>query len=375
MTSAADARAFKIAFLLRDAGEGGAERSSLRLANGLSRGGCSVSAFFLRAEGPLLGSIDDKIEVVDLKGGFFDFCGRMRAMKFDFLLPVYTSMRALLAKRFMLSGDAADVKVVLSQRNMFTMDRGFIQTKLRFARCRALYPWAAACVCLSNGVADEMRSTGLLPADKIHVVYNPVVTDELRAQMDMPVPPGQLERFGKEGRIDMLAVGRLGPQKDFSTLLRAFAMFSKWFGDARLVILGEGKRRPQLEGLARELGISDRLFMPGYEPNPYPYMKRASLFVMTSLYEGFANVVAEALACGCNVVSTDCPSGPSEILDGGKYGWLARAGDHEDIARKMARAVLSPMPGEVLVERASYFSETRAVDGYRKLFESLLVHN
>jgi glycosyltransferase involved in cell wall biosynthesis len=319
----------------------------------------------------MLAAIDAKIEVVDLKGGFLSFLRELRRGKFDFLLPVYTSMRALLAKRFTRTKPASGMKVILSQRNMFTMDRGPIQTKLRFARCALLYPWAAACVCISNGVADEMRELGLMPSEKIHVVYNPVVTDELKSQMEAPMPPGLIEGFGEPGRFEILGVGRLGSQKDFAALIEAFAIFARGRDDARLSILGEGKLRRSLEETARELGISDRVSMPGYVSNPYPYMKRASLFVMTSLYEGFGNVVAEALACGCNVVSTDCRSGPSEILDGGKYGWLAEVGDPEDIARKMALAAASPLPEEVLMGRADFFSEARAVDGYYGLFEAL----
>jgi glycosyltransferase involved in cell wall biosynthesis len=324
----------------------------------------------LKANGPLLSSIDGKIEVVDLRGRPFGFFRAINGRKFDFLLPVYTQMRALMAKRFMYPRETG-MKVILSQRNMFTMDRGFIQTRLRFARSRVFYPQAAACVCISNGVADEMRTTGLLPPEKIHVIYNPIVTDELKAQMEMPVPPGRVERFGKAGHREILAVGRLGSQKNFATLIRAFAIFRERFDDARLTILGEGKQRPMLEGLARELGISDRLCMPGYELNPYPYMKHASLLVSTSLYEGFCNVVAEALACGCNVVSTDCPSGPSEILDGGKYGWLAGVGDPRDVALKMTEAISFPIPGDVLMKRAAFFSEARTVDGYCELFKSL----
>jgi glycosyltransferase involved in cell wall biosynthesis len=320
----------------------------------------------------MLEQIDDGIDVVNLRGNFFGFFKGLNERKFDFLLPVYTSMRALLAKRFMRSPAVRKMKVILSQHNMFTMDRGPIQTKLRFARCRLLYPWAAACVCVSRGVAEEMASIGLLPEEKIHVIYNPVVTDRLKAQMEAPIKSGPLERFGRDGFLEFLGVGRLGSQKDFATLIRAFAIYSNVRSDARLTVLGEGRQRPTLEKLVSELGISDRVSMPGYEANPYPFMKRASLMVVTSVYEGFCNVVAEALACGCNVVSTDCPSGPSEILDGGNYGRLARVGDPEDIARKMREAVDSPLPRDALIKRAEFFSETRAVDGYCEIFESLI---
>jgi glycosyltransferase involved in cell wall biosynthesis len=320
----------------------------------------------------MLGQVGGSVEAVDLRGNFFSFFRELGARKMDFLLPVYTSMRALLAKRFMRSGAGEGMKVILSQRNMFTMDRGPMQTKLRFARCRLLYPWASACVCLSRGVADDMASTGLMPREKIHVVYNPVATDELKKQMEEPIPPGPLERFGSDGRLEILGVGRLGSQKDFATLIKAFASFAGERGDARLTILGEGRQRPALEKLASELGVADRFLLPGYAANPYPFMRRAALFVSTSLYEGFCNVVAEALACGCNVVSTDCPSSPSEILEGGKYGRLAKVGDYRDVATKMKEAVESPLPPDALMNRAALFSEARAVDGYCEIFESLL---
>jgi glycosyltransferase involved in cell wall biosynthesis len=372
MTARASARRFKVAFLLRDAGEGGAERSSLRLANGLSRRGHEVCVFFLRAAGPMLGMVGGSVEVASLRGNFFGFFKELAAREIDFLLPVYTSMRALLAKRFMRSGSVGRMKVVLSQRNMFTMERGPMQTRLRFARCRLLYPWASACVCISRGVADEMASIGLMPREKIHVVYNPIVTDELKKQMAEPIRPGPLERFGRDGRVEILGVGRLGSQKDFATLIKAFAAFARERDDARLTILGEGRQRPALEKLASELGIMDRFLLPGYVANPYPFMRRAGLLVSTSLYEGFCNIVAESLACGCNVVSTDCPSGPGEILDGGKYGRLAKVGDPGDVAAKMKEAVESPLPPDALMGRADFFSEARAVDGYCKIFESLL---
>jgi glycosyltransferase involved in cell wall biosynthesis len=362
---------YKIAFLLRDAGEGGAERSSLRLANGLSRRGHSVCVFFIKAEGPIIEAIAPEVEIVDLRGNFWSFFKELAARKFDFLLPVYTAMRALLAKRFMSDPAVSRMKVILSQRNMFTMDRGPIQTRLRFARCRLLYPWAAACVCISRGVAEEMALLGLLPKEKIHVVYNPVVTDVLKSQMQEPMPPGALERFGLDGYHEILGVGRLGSQKDFATLVRAFAICAAEKSDIRLAILGEGKQRAAIERLALSLGIRDRVLLPGYIANPYPFMRKAAVFVSTSLYEGFCNAVAEALACGCNVVSTDCPSGPSEILDGGKYGRLAKPGDPDDVAAKIKDALKSPLQRDILMERAEFFSETRAVDGYCEILESL----
>jgi glycosyltransferase involved in cell wall biosynthesis len=359
----ADKNRPRVAFLLRDAGEGGAERSSLRLANGLARSGYSVRLLFLKAAGPLLASADSSIEIVELGRGLRSFFRLTREMRrADFVLPVYTAMRALLAKALF----RLHARVVLSQRNMFTMDRGPVQTRLRFLRYRLLSPHADACVCISRGVADEMRTLGLLPESKIHVVYNPVVTRELLSQMEeSPEHPWFMD--GEPPVV--LGVGRLGAQKDFATLIRAFALVARERADARLLILGEGKQRPALEKLLHELRLSDRASLPGYAVNPYPYMKRAALFVLTSRFEGFGNVVAEALACGCNVVATDCRSGPSEILDGGKYGRLARVGDPGDVARQILAALADPLPPALLRERASFFSESRAVEGWQTILQ------
>ena len=354
----------RVALLLRDAGEGGAERSSLRLASALAREGAEVTLLLLRMRGPLMTAIDPAVRTIDLRGSFLRLLHELRAHPVDFLLPVYTSMRALMARR-MLGGP---FKVVLSQRNMFTMDRGPVQTRLRFLRCRLLYPLASACVCISKGVADEMKRLGLLPPDRIRVIYNPVVTDELLEQSRAPVPhpwlaPGQPPV--------VLGAGRLGDQKDFATLVHAFARLAEKRTDVRLIVLGEGRQRGMLERLIAEMGLTGRTLLPGYDPNPYAWMSRAAVFALTSRFEGFGNVVAEALACGCNVVSTDCPSGPAEILDGGRYGRLARVGDPEDVARALAGALSDPLPPDTLRERAAFFSERRAAAAWLELFRDI----
>ena len=354
----------RIAFLLRDLGEGGAERSALRLANGLARRGQAVTLLLLKARGPMLASVAPEIEIVDLGGSFFALLSELRKRRPDFLLPVYTAMRALLSK-LLLKGP---FQVVLSQRNMFTLDRGPIQTRLRFLRSRLLYPLASSCVCISQGVAEEMRTLGLIDPAKIEVIYNPVVTDELKAQAEEP--PNH-PWFAPHSPPVILGVGRLGDQKDFATLIEAFALLAPSHPDIRLLILGEGKQRAMLEKLVRDRGLSERATMPGYVSNPYPCMKHAALFALTSRFEGFGNVVAEALACGCPVASTDCRSGPAEILDHGRYGELARVGDPADMARAMEKALKNSPPPEVLRKRASYFSEARAVEGYLNLLDRL----
>jgi len=135
----------------------------------------------------------------------------------------------------------------------------------------------------------------------------------------------------------------------------------------RLLIFGEGPERPQLEALASTLGISDDLVLPGFVENPYAAFSRAALFVLSSDYEGLGNVLIEALACGCPVVSTDCPSGPAEILDGGRYGELVPVNDTEALAAAMIRTLDAPLPTDMLRRRGGEFSLERSVVRYLAL--------
>ena len=228
---------------------------------------------------------------------------------------------------------------------------------------RRLYPQAGAIVAVSDGVADDLARTAALPRSRIATLYNPVVDGTLheRARVAVAHPwfvPGQPPVI--------LGVGRLSPQKDFPTLLRAFARLRRQRA-ARLVILGEGRKRAALERLARELGIADAVDMPGFVANPFAYMARASLFVLSSAFEGLPTVLIEALACGCPVVSTDCPSGPAEILEGGRWGPLVPVGDDAALAAAMLATLAAPLPRARLRERGAFFSVERAAERYGAL--------
>ena len=168
----------------------------------------------------------------------------------------------------------------------------------------------------------------------------------------------------------ILAAGRLHVSKDFPTLLRAFSLVRKEI-PSRLVILGEGEKRKELEDLAQELGIRKDHDLPGFVENPYKYMKHATVFVLSSQWEGFGNVLVEAMACGCPVISTDCPSGPREILRDGEYGVLVPPKDSEKLAQGILRVLENQDLRRELSEkgkkRALDFTVDRAVEEYVKL--------
>lgn len=258
-------------------------------------------------------------------------------------------------------------RLLLSQRTQLSVYlRAGRTPRKRFALnpIRRLYPRAEAVVCVSQGVADDLHSLTGLPADRLPVIYNPVVTEDLAHQAAKPAGHPWLDE--PNGPPVVLAAGRLHQQKDFPTLLRAFAELRRQ-RPVRLVVLGEGRDRRALGALARQLGIDDHLDMPGFVTNPFAYMSRARLFVLSSHYEGLPGVLIQALACGCPVVSTDCPSGPSEILEQGRWGRLTPVRDSAALAAAMGDALDSPADREALAQRAQAFSMERSLERYLEL--------
>jgi glycosyltransferase involved in cell wall biosynthesis len=235
---------------------------------------------------------------------------------------------------------------------------------------RRVYVEADAIVAVSNGVADDLATYIDIPRELITTVYNPMVHPDLQVKAREPL---EHPWFAPGAPPVVLSVGRPGRQKDFPTLLRAFARIRAQ-RPARLMILGEvsnsGKsmeRRAKLMTLAAELGVADDIVLHGFVQNPFAYMVRASVLVLSSLYEGFANVLVEALACGCPVVSTDCPSGPAEILDNGRFGLLVPVGDDAAMAKAICTALDSPPDREQLRARAAMFSFDQAIDKYEEV--------
>jgi glycosyltransferase involved in cell wall biosynthesis len=205
--------------------------------------------------------------------------------------------------------------------------------------------------------------TDAAPA-RINVIYNPVDCRriaELAAQdLDHPwFQPGQPPV--------VLAAGRLHRQKDYPTLLQAFARLRRR-KTSRLVIIGEGPERARLASLAAQLGISEEVQLPGFQTNPFAYMARAGVFALSSAWEGLSNVLIEALACGCPVVSTDCPHGPAEVLDSGKYGTLVPVADPAALAQALQATLDRKTAAAEAQQRAGYFDIGAVADRYWQLF-------
>ena len=235
-------------------------------------------------------------------------------------------------------------------------------------RRRLLFPAAAHLVAVSRGVAENFAAVVGVPENRITVIYNPAaLPTAIRRAEAAPDHPW----FRDSGPPVVLGVGRLVPQKDFRTLIEAFRRVLAE-RPCRLLILGEGPMRAELEGQVQALGLDDCVSLPGWAENPYAFMARAGLFVLSSRHEGFPGALVKALACGCPAVSTDCPAGPSEILEDPDL--LAPVGDPEALARVILRALARPADKAALRTSAARFSRERAVDGYEALISDVVLH-
>ena len=351
----------RFTFFLAHMGEGGAERVMVTLANAFARRNLVPTVVLAQAEGPLLKELLEDIPVVDLRAGHMRLVlprltSYLRRHRPEVLLSTLSqpNLVALLARRW----SQTSTRIVVREANTPTLEFGEASSwkdRIVPQLIGLLYPQADAVVAVSHGVASALQQLGV---PKPVVIYNPVITPQMLTLSHEP----EVHAWFHGDEPVVLGVGRLEPQKDFATLIRAFAQVVR-VRPARLLIWGEGSQRPVLQQLIQSLGIGDRVALPGYVSNPFASMRRAAVFVLSSRFEGLPNVLIQAMACGCPVVSTDCPSGPAEILDGGRYGHLVPVGDVE----ALAAAILEVLAGggkSVPSEWLQQFEESHGVAQY-----------
>lgn len=391
-----------IALFMRDLKGGGIQKSLLRLAESFYNRGLRIDLVVCKTKGPHREHIPRGVNLVPLEGTALKPADRVLAvagmlaadplalwplLPLGLLTPWMEHVPALTRylrqsrpQALLAAGNVPNwvallarrttgmpARLVVSERNHLS---AYTQGKSRRWRWRyaprmiaRTYPWADAIVAVSDGVADELALSAGLPRERINTIYNPIVSAELLAQAKAPLNHGW---FGPKAPPVVLGVGSLDQQKNFPALLRAFARV-KAQRPVRLMILGEGKGRAQLEGLAERLGIAGDVSLPGFVDNPFAYMARAAVFVLSSTYEGLPAVLVEALACGCPVVSTDCPSGPAEILQGGRYGRLVTVGDDHALAQAIVAVLDDPPDPERLKRRGAEFSVERGTERYLEI--------
>jgi glycosyltransferase involved in cell wall biosynthesis len=360
-----------IAFFLPSLIGGGAERVTLNLARAIAERGFTVDLVLAAAEGVFLNEVPPTVRVVDLHASrvlrsITPLAAYLRRERPRVLVSSmgHANLAALWAAR--LAGRVTPV--VVTEHNTLSQEAGRQRLLSGWLWPRLLgtcYPWAARIVAVSEGAADDLARTSGLPRDRVEVVYNPVITPTMLAMARQPadhpwLAPGQPPV--------VLGVGRLTRQKDFGVLVRAFAEVRRR-RPARLIILGDGEERAALEALVRELGLGEDVALPGFRDNALAYMAGAGVFALSSAWEGLPTVLIEALAAGTRVVSTDCPSGPREILQDGRLGALVPVGDHAALGAAMLEALAEPARPAPL-EALAPFTRDASVDHYLRVIEA-----
>jgi glycosyltransferase involved in cell wall biosynthesis len=354
----------KLAIFVPSLCGGGAERVMAILANGFASRGYSVDLLVAQREGPYLSSLSPDVRIVDFQREGVLAClpalvRYLRRERPRALLAAlsHTNVVSLIANR--LAG--SPTRIVISERSSFAAKiprNRTMRFKAMHLLMRLTYRWASAVVVVAQALGDELRERFGLTGSVIHFVPNPVVNADMLALARQPLD----ERFFPAGQAAILGAGRLTAQKDFETLIRAFALLRSR-RDARLVILGEGPDRGKLESLVEQLGLRQHVVLPGFHENPFAFMRAADLFVLSSRYEGMPGVMVQAMACGTPVVSTDCPTGPAELLEGGRWGRLVPMGDPVALAEAMERTLAEEVHPDVAL-RAMDFAEEASVDHY-----------
>lgn len=336
---------------------GGVYRVMTNLAEGLLQNGCQVDLVVGQAGDSNLDIAHANLRVVDLAAPSMiravpRLVRYLKSRNPAYLISaqMHVNLTAVIACRLAKT----PTRLVVSEHNdVDSVYRNAASLKARIIPhlARLLYPEADRILAVSHGVAASLSKWLGIEPDTIRVINNPIIShrlfDAMAEKLDHPW-------FQADQPPVILAVGRLAKQKDYPTLIQAFATLSDQI-PARLVILGEGDERRSIEGLIASHHLQGRVALPGFVPNPYAYMSRASLFVLSSAWEGYPTVLVEALACGCPVVATDCPSGPAEILSGGDLGILVPVGDAAALAQAMLSSLQNPplpVPQEILLKNS-----------------------
>ena len=349
---------------------GGAERMMVNLAQGFVERGYAVDLVLAQAEGPYLELVPETVRVVDLKASrvLFSLAGLIRYLRRERPEAMLSAMGHV--NIIALVGRALarpSMRLAISVRNTHSVSQK--QSSSRISKilsllAKILYPRADVIIAVSQGVADDLSLTLGIDREKISVAYNPVVTVDLAEMAAMPLNHPWFQTADTAGPKVILGVGRLSRQKNFPLLIRAFKLVREKM-NARLIILGEGEERPNLEQMCRDLGIEQDVDLPGFVKNPFQYMSRAGVFVLSSDWEGLPGVLIQAMACGAPVVSTDCPSGPREILEDGKLGRLVSMGDVLALAEAIV-STLSELEHSDIKSRANDFHSSTVTDAYIK---------
>lgn len=361
----------RIAYFFRQLNQGGIQRMIVTSANYFVEAGHEVTVIVIKPGGEYHELLDPRVKTIAFASPRASklqatLSSILKKQRFDVLFTATPELNTLTILARALA--RSKTRIVISERNntlVFFRNMKFTLSKLTFLSIPVLYRFADAIVAVSEGVAMGLRKFALLPADRIRVIHNPAYSPDAGAALT----PAEHEWFGDPGVPVVVTVGRLTPAKNQVMLVEAMALLLK-SRPARLLIVGEGPERPAIEARIAALGIGHAVQLAGFQLNPVSWMSQATVFALSSNYEGFGNVLVEAIGAGATVVSTDCDYGPSEIL-GDRWGYLVPVGDAAAMAERIAFALDTPIPAGDLAARANDFGVDHIMGEYADLFSRL----
>ncbi len=347
----------KISIILPNLCIGGAEKLYVNLSREWSTYGHSVTFVLLQKEGELLELLPDEVKVVNLRvskirQSIYPIYKHLMSSNPDIILPAMWPLTSVVFLSWMISLKKGRLflseHVILGQSIKRELKVSLILSR---ALIRLTHSFSSGVIVVSKTVKEDLCLLGGLSQGQVEVIYNPAA---IGINSDRESKKTQKKIWGTHD-YHVLSVGRLKFEKDYETLIRSIHIVSKEM-DVKLIILGDGPMRDPLERLISELGLEERVMLPGFTLDPYAWYRSSDLFVLSSLWEGFGNVVVEALECGVPVVSTNCPGGVGEILDNGRYGSLVPVGDHQSLAEAIAKDLKNKHDHDLLKTRAKSFS-------------------
>ncbi len=364
-------------FISSNLGGGGAERALLDILNHLDRSQFTPHLALFQREGVFLDQLAADIPVYEIqpddRGFFRRNWQRARALqglceKIQPALVMSVKWQVNQAVLLSLKPWKSNLPIIINEQEPPSASSDPKRRKM-WPLVKWVYRWADQTIVITQGIAREFTRDLGIASEKISVIHNPLDLGNLRQRVEDPLP------LEVGDRPIILSIGRLAPEKNQPLLLKAFSLILK-SRPAALILLGDGPERENLESLALDLGISHDVKFMGFQPNPYPYLAQADIFALTSRYEGFGNVILEALASGVPVVATDCPYGPREILLDGKYGLLVPMDDVQALAEAILDLLDQPKKRARLSRsgriRAKDFSIETIIPQYEDLFRKVI---
>jgi glycosyltransferase involved in cell wall biosynthesis len=354
-----------IAVVMHDFRGGGAERVSVSLCNGFAAEGIIVKIIVINKIGPMIKELNKTIQVIELNNtrtllSILELRTVVKKLKPNLIISHMTHVNIATCISSLLGGFSK--KLVIVEHNQMHKNYEVIDkqsVKLAYWLTKILYKYVYKIVAVSEGVKVSVIDFTSVNKSKIDVIYNPVVNESLlKYQLD---PKKKIHRFFNQKQPVFVCVGSLTIQKNHMLFMKAFREVRSKI-DAKAIIIGEGPLRLDLEKAAVNLGIENDIDLPGFVNNPYDYMKKASAIVLSSSWEGLPTVLIESLALSKSIVSTNCASGPDEILNSGEFGVLTRVDNVDEFAQGMHKAVNSPQQN--FRNRALDFTVTNAVNKF-----------